>query len=92
MTLDYCNTDFKARVNLCESLGLRVGDTDAAEKVVSEEDIIDMANPSNTNKWKSYIDKSEVQFQAAINFNGFNNVIYKGLKVEVKNNWSVQRV
>ena len=50
MTLDYCNTDFKARVNLFESLGLRVVDTDAAEKVVSEEDIIDMANPSNTNK------------------------------------------
>ena len=92
MTLDSCNTDFKARVKLCESLGLRGGDTDAAEKVVSEEDINDMANPSNTNKWKSYINKSKVQFQVSIHFNGPNKVVCKGIKTELKNNWSFQGV
>ena len=51
-----------------------------------------MPNTSNANKCKSYINKSEVQFQVAMYFNGLNNVIYKGLKTEVKNNWSVQGV
>ena len=89
-TLDSYTMELKARVQLCEILVLRVGSTEAAAKFLSEEDGIDMSNTSNFNTQKYYIDKSEVQFQAAMHFNGINNVIYKGLKDEVKNNWSVQ--
>ena len=89
-TLDSYTIELKARVQLCEILVLRVGSTEAAAKFLSEEDGIDMSNTSNFNTQKYYIDKSEVQFQAAMHFNGINNVIYKGLKDEVKNNWSVQ--
>ena len=81
MTMDEYTKYFKARVKLCEALGLRVGAAEAASIVVSEEYV---------NKWKSYIDKYKVHFQAAIHFNGLRNVIQKGLKDEVKNNWSVQ--
>ena len=51
-----------------------------------------MSNPSNANKWKSYIDKFELQFQEDINFIELNKVIYKGLKDQVNNNWSVKGV
>ena len=51
-----------------------------------------MYNPSNANKWKYYIDKDKVQFQAATNFNGMNIIIYKGLKAEVKDDFLVQGV
>ena len=86
MTLDAYTKYFRSRVQLYEALGLIVGATDARDKVVAQEDIIDVSNSSNANKWKSDIDKSEVQFQAAMYFNGLKNVIYKGLKAKVKNN------
>ena len=73
-------TEFKARVQVYDALVLRVGCTEAAAKDVAEEDGINMSNPSNANKWKSYIDKFELQFQEDINFIELNKVIYKGLK------------
>ena len=92
MTLYTYIIEFKAIVQLCEALGLRVSATEAAAKVAAEEDGIDMSNPSNANKWKYNIDKSEVHFQATMHFNGLNKIIYNGLKSEVKNNCSVQGV
>ena len=92
MTLDAYTTESKARVQVCEALGLRVGATEVAVKVLAEENRIDMSKSSNANKWKYYIDKSKVQFQKAVHLNGMKIFIYKGLKAEVKTNWSVQGV
>ena len=77
-------TEFKARVQVYDALVLRVGCTEAAAKDVAEEDGINMSNPSNANKWKSYFDKDEVHFQEAMHFTGLNNIIYKGLMAEVR--------
>ena len=52
MTLDAYTTESKARVQVCEALGLRVGATEVAVKVLAEENRIDMSKPSNANKWK----------------------------------------
>ena len=92
INLDAYTTEFKAIVQVCEAFGLRAGATEAAAKLVAEDDGINMSNTSNANKWKCYIDKSKERFQAAMHFNGLNNVIYKGPKAEVNNNWSVQWV
>ena len=64
MTLYTYIIEFKAIVQLCEALGLRVSATEAAAKVAAEEDGIDMSNPSNANKWKYNIDKSEGTFSS----------------------------
>ena len=51
-----------------------------------------MSNSSNANKWKYYIDKSKVKIQADMHCNVLNNIVYKVLKAEIKNNYSVQGV
>ena len=92
MTLDSYAIELKSIVQLYEALDLRLGANESSANVVAEEDGINISNPSNTNKWKSYINKSKVQFQVSIHFNGPNKVVCKGIKTELKNNWSFQGV
>ena len=82
MTLYSYTTELNSIVQVCEALDLIVGTIEVEAKVVSEEDKIDMSNPSNANKRKLYIDRDEVIFQSEMHFNGLNNVIYQGLKSE----------
>ena len=75
MNLDAYTKQLKEIVQLCQALILILGATEAVVKVLATEDIMDISNTSNTNKWKYQIDKSWLKFQVDINFNGPNNVI-----------------
>ena len=64
MTLYSYTTELNSIVKVCEALDLIVGTIEVEAKVVSEEDEIDMSNPSNANKRKLYIDRDEIIFQS----------------------------
>jgi len=94
-TLDGYATEFKARVQACEALGLSIGLDDGIVEAVAadEEPSLDWETiKDDSAKYTKYAGLAEKRFQAALLFSGLNAEAYGTLKNTVKNAWTTSGI